>query len=94
VPIDLTKGGTRVKKELVVKRPFKEQSSNVFGRIPGTPQSSSSEPKKARVTSTSQLLDSHHIEVQAQKGGIFDYQRRIHDKWLYNRPKYNENNPY
>jgi hypothetical protein len=24
VPIDLTKGGTRVKKELVVKRPFEE----------------------------------------------------------------------
>jgi hypothetical protein len=65
VPIDLTsKPGGRAKKESVVKRPFKEQPSDAFRDIPGAPQSSS-EPKKARITLTSQLLDSHHAEVQA-----------------------------
>ena len=48
-PIDLTKGGTKVKKESMVKRPFEEQSSDVTG----APQASFSEPKKPKVTSTS-----------------------------------------
>jgi hypothetical protein len=61
-PVDLIKGGgTRVKKESMVKRPFEEQPSDVTR----APQSSSSEPKKPRVTSTSQLLDSHKAEVRA-----------------------------
>jgi hypothetical protein len=48
--IDLIKGGgIRVKKELIVKRPFEEQPSNVTR----APQSSSSELKKLKVTSTS-----------------------------------------
>jgi hypothetical protein len=69
-PIDLTKGGgTKVKKESVVKRPFEEQPSDVTG----APPSSSNEPKKPRVTSTSQLLDSHKAEVRAQTGTIHDY---------------------
>ena len=48
--IDLIKGeGTRVKKELMIKRPFEEQPFDVIG----APLSSSSELKKPRVTSTS-----------------------------------------
>jgi hypothetical protein len=93
VPINLTKGEGRVKKESVVKRLFEEQPSDVLDNIIRAPQSSSSEPKKARVTSTSQLLDSHYAEVRAQTGGIFDFQYRVHDKWLCKVLKCNDNNP-
>jgi hypothetical protein len=48
--VDLIKGGgTRVKKESMVKRPFKEQPFNVTR----APLSSFNELKKPRVTSTS-----------------------------------------
>jgi hypothetical protein len=73
----------------VVKRLFEEQPSDVIG----APQSSSSEPKKLRVTSTTRFMDSHNAEVRAQTGTIHDYQRKVHDRWLCKVANCNENNP-
>jgi hypothetical protein len=82
----------KVKKELVLKRPFDDQFLNIDD-LPDTPSTFFSESKKLRVTSTSQLLDSHHSQVRAQVGTIFDYQHRIHNKWLCKIPNCNENHP-
>jgi hypothetical protein len=46
--IDLTKRGTKVKKELIIKRLFKEQSFNVIKAL----QASFNKLKKLKVTST------------------------------------------
>jgi hypothetical protein len=93
VVIDLTKG-SKNKKELVIKRPFEEQASDLFAALPSTPSSSSNKTKKPKVTSTSLLLDSHHSQVQAQASTVFDYARRIHNKWTCQVLKCNENRPY